>query len=108
MIAAVKAHNADASAEDEVDEAGLATHARKLYVLLEQLDERLIDKLDEALNAQGAARQALNQEAAAIIGQYQAFVNTDPLIAAIDDNGFIQTSIRQEVQRTLTQLAAQL
>jgi hypothetical protein len=108
LLKAVQTHNADESLEDEYDEAGVATNVRKIYGLLDKLDERLIDKLDEALNASGAQRDALNAQAAGIVKEYQAFVDADPLIAEIDSNGFISTSIRGEVQRTLTKLASQL
>lgn len=108
LLAAVKAHNADESAEDEVDEAQAATQVRTIYTLLERLDERLIDKLDEALNAGPGERERLNAEAADIVKDYQTYVDTDPLIASIDDNGFIDSTILSEVQRTLTQLASQL
>ncbi|MDY0744408.1 hypothetical protein SNE35_07815 [Paucibacter sp. R3-3] len=108
VLEAVRKHNADESAEDEYDETGVATSVKSLYAMLDTLDTRLIDKLDEALNAEGAERDRLNAEAAGIAREYQAFVDSDPLIQEIDANGFVPTNIRAELQRTLGQLHAQL
>jgi len=108
VLDAVRKYNADESAEDEYDETGVATSVKSLYAMLDALDTRLIDKLDEALNAEGAERDRLNAEAAVIAREYQAFVDSDPLIQEIDANGFVPTNIRAEVLRTLGQLHAQL
>ncbi len=105
---AVRAHNEDEEAEDEFDEGELAQGVTRLYGILEKLDTRLIDKLDEALNASGEERAALNREAAVIVAQYQAFVSGDATIARIDANGFTATTIRPTVEATLKALAAQL
>jgi hypothetical protein len=108
LRAAVAAHNADESVEDEVDDGELGDGVARLYQVLERLDERLVDKLDEALNAEGVQRLARQREAAALVREYQAFVDSDPLMAGIDDNGFIPVSIRADTQRTLAALAQQL
>jgi len=108
ILSAVRAHNSDEAREDEFDEADVAASVKQVYSLLDRLDARLIDKLDEALNAkEEALRQSRHAEAAGIIAEYQAFVQSDPMLKEIDDNGFIKTTIRASVAKTLDELAAQ-
>ena len=108
LLAGVRQHNNGSDAEFSFDEGALAGSTNRLYGILEKLDTRLIDTLDEALNAEGEARLRIQREAAGIVAEYRRVVDTDPFIAVIDDNGFVPTSIRSETQRTLDQLAAQL
>lgn len=108
VVQQVRAHNADPDNEDEYDETELTEGLRRLHGLLERLDTRLIDKLDEAMQASGPARQQLHQQALVIVGDYRSFVASDALIAEIDANGFIDTAIRREAEQTLAQLAERL
>jgi hypothetical protein len=108
ILDAVRAHNAEQESEEIFDEGEVASGTQRLHALLDSLDERLIDKLDEALNAAGAERTRLQQQAAAIVREYQAFVDSDALIASIDGSGFAPTTIRADAQRTLAELAAAL
>src|SRR5438105_4116377 len=107
ILAAVRAHNGDDTREDEFDEADVAASVKQVYALLDGLDARLIDKLDEALNAKEDERDSRHAEAANIIQEYQAFVAADPMLKEIDDNGFTKTTIRASVVKTLGELAAQ-
>jgi hypothetical protein len=108
IIETVKAHNADEATEDRFDESATANAVRQLHTILDGLDTRLIDKLDEALNAKGDRVRELHAEAAGIVREYQAFVAGSTLIAAIDANGFVPTSIRATVEKTLSGLARSL
>jgi hypothetical protein len=109
ILAGLKAHNGDESAADEFDETEVAAKVRGLYGILDHLDERLIDKLDEALNAKTEDERTARQgEAAGIIKEYQDFVTGDPLIASIDASGFGNTSIRTTAVSTLSALAGKL
>lgn len=114
LLAQVKAHNAEAGAgqepgeEEQFDEAEVAVGVQRIYTVLERFDIRLIDKLDQALNASGAERAKFQSEAAGIVREYQSYVDGDPLIAGIDDNGFLATTIRSEARKTLGALAQQL
>lgn len=108
ILAAVQAHNRDESREDEFDEADVASAVKQVYAMLDRLDGRLIDKLDQALSAKDEAREAFHAEAAVIVKQYQQFVATDPMLKAIDENGFATTNIRASVEKTLADLAEQL
>ena len=82
--------------------------ALTIGLVLDGLDARLIQTLDDALNASGEQRQALNAQAAGLVAEYSRFVEGDPLIAVIDTNGFVSTSIRAEARRALADLARQL
>jgi hypothetical protein len=101
--------NEDLEAEDEVDPEQLAAGTRKLHGILERLDERLIDKLDEALNAADAEQRRKHQdEARTIVKEYVAFVNSDPLMAVIDNNGFTDAKIADPVLTALKELSGNL
>jgi hypothetical protein len=81
----------------------------RLNRIMDRLDTRLIAKLDEALNAQEPALRAqLNQQAKAIVGEYMAFVNEDPLMADVDDSGFVAVAVRKTALASLTLLSSKL
>ena len=93
--------------EDDFSEIRAGTG--QLYEVLEVLDERLIDKLDDALNAAEPARiKALHGEAREIIDEYLDFVNTDDLMGDIDDNGFVNVKIRSAMSDQLKQMSTLL
>jgi hypothetical protein len=80
-----------------------------LSVVLERLDSRLMDKLDEALNAEDpAGRQKAHSEAKTIVADYMAFVNGNELMADIDDSGFVPVTVRETALNALTLLASKL
>ena len=109
IVAACQAVNDDPDDEDEIDMSELAAKTKELYNIMTKLDERLIDKLDEALNAAAPAQRDQKQkEAAAIIKEYQTTVDSDPLVAAIDQSGFLNTTIKQRFTNVLKDLASKL
>jgi hypothetical protein len=108
IVRAVIEHNKDNSAADEFAPGDVQRGTKKLYEILARLDGRLIDTLDKALNAQGMERANLQKQAKALIQEYQAFVQGDPMIAAIDKNGFIPTTIRPAVTQALSVLSEHL
>ncbi|HSI56714.1 MAG TPA: hypothetical protein VLA16_04105 [Ideonella sp.] len=108
MIDRVREHNASPNADFGYDEGAVASGVRELYGVLDKLDGRLIDILDDALNADGEERRRLQARALELVAEYRQVVDTDSMISKIDDNGFFDTSIRSDAQRTLDQLAAQL
>lgn len=94
---------------DEPDFATIKGNAKLLYTVLDFLDERLIDKLDEALNAEaGPARKALTDEAREIISEYTDYVANDDLLRDVDDNGFVDVEIIPAVTSALRAIDAQL
>lgn len=108
VLAEVQDNNADDEADEDYDVGEVRAGLARFQTLLEGLDTRLIDKLDAALNAGGDERARLQQEAKAIVAEYQGFVGGNALIAAIDANGFVDTSIRRDADKVLRELAAQL
>lgn len=88
--------------KEEPDYAEIAAGTKNLYLMLNVLDERLMDKLDEALNASdAAARQALHNEAREIVGEYVDFVEGDELLQDIDDNGFTAVAVKSSLTASL-------
>ncbi|MBI4696820.1 MAG: hypothetical protein HY749_22675 [Gammaproteobacteria bacterium] len=82
---------------------------RRLDGILEALDEELIDKLDEALNAVDAAAHARSiGEARAIIQRYRRFLETDPLVKAVDTNPFVAVAVESTMNKTLAVLEAKI
>ena len=96
-------------ARGEPDFEQIAGNSRQLYTVLDHLDERLIDKLDDALNAETPqARTGFTQEAREIVDEYIDYVKSDELLRDIDDNGFVDIRIGPMVTERLTAMAAQL
>lgn len=84
------------------DVPDLATKLRKLDTVLATLDESLSTTLDDALNAPDlAARAALHDKARQVVARYKAFVDTDPLVAAIDSNPFVPLNTHATLSKTL-------
>jgi hypothetical protein len=108
IVRAVIEHNKDNSAKDEFTPADVQRGTKKLYEILARLDERLIETLDKALNAQGMERANLLKQAKTLIQEYQAFVQSDPMIATIDKNSFTPTTIRPAVTHALSVLSEYL
>jgi len=108
IIAGVASHNDDPSSPDEFEAGDVAASTRRLYTVLDGLDAGLIDTLDDALNASGEDRLRHQAAARTLIGGYRRFVAGDPLVQAIDANGFIPTTLKASVERTLADLDAAL
>jgi hypothetical protein len=95
--------------DEEVDVAEVSGNVKRLFTILDNLDTRLSDKLDEALNAADPRPRAqLHQQARGIIGEYLAFVNGDALMADIDDNGFTPVAVRKTALNALNLLSSKL
>jgi len=98
-----------AECEEEPDFKTIASNSKILYTVLDFLDERLIDKLDEALNADTPEkRTALHNEARDIIDEYVDYVAADELLHDIDDNGFLDIRIRDTVSSQLETISRNL
>ena len=95
--------------KDEPDVAQIAAGTRNLYTVLDFLDERLIDKLDEALNAADpATRKQRNDEAREIVEEYVDFVESEDLMQDIDDNGFTSVEIKSTLTASLKAIGQRL
>ena len=98
-----------AETKGEPDSEQIAQNSKVLYSVLDRLDERLIDKLDDALNASTPeARAGFNQDARKIVGEYIAYVKSDELLRDIDDNGFVDIKLSSMLTERLNAMAAQL
>lgn len=82
---------------------------RRLDEILQAFDEALIDKLDEALNAEDAAVHAkLLNEAREIIRRYRHYLESDSLVRDIDANPFVPIAVESTMDKTLAVLEAKL
>ena len=98
-----------ASCQEDEEVGTDAVDLTQLSSILEKLDSRLIDKLDEALNAKDPAeRQKVHLQAKGIVSEYMAFVNDSPLMADIDDSGFTPVAVRKTALSALTLLSSKL
>src|SRR6185437_9358365 len=102
VLNAVRKHNEDESTEDEYEEGEVTQSIPTLHTLLEKYDTRLIDKLDEALNAGPDQRPALQQQAAGIIKEYQTILAGDTNLALVDSSGLLPAAIKPIVEKTLS------
>jgi hypothetical protein len=70
--------------------------------LLATFDERLADKLGEATTATDPAQHSkLVAEARGIIGEYQTYLDGEPLIGDLDANPFVPLTIKATIGATL-------
>lgn len=96
-------------ARDEPDFAEIQANSGVLHTVLDHLDERLTDKLDESLNAKGAAeRRAADLQALELVKEYIGFARSDTLLADICANGFTDVPIRALLDERLNDLSTQL
>ena len=94
---------------NEPDFAEIQANSGVLYSVLDHLDEQLIDKLDDALNAESAEqRAASNLEALKLIEEYIEFAKTDVLLADIAGNSFLDISIPALLDARLSDMANKL
>jgi hypothetical protein len=94
---------------DEYDQVEVQEKVKTLDTLMERLDTRLIDVLDQALNAEDVGqRGGFEKQAAGIIREYLTIVNTDPMVAAIDDSGLVSEPIKTSMTKVLSDLAGRL
>jgi len=81
---------------------------KKLDEVLGGFDDRLRDKLDEAMSAPPEERPNLHKEALEILDEYLDYVETDGFIDAVDSNPFVPVSVRAPLDKTLNDIAGQL
>ena len=95
--------------DDEMAGQIAQAYAQHVGPVLDTLDERLADVLDDANNqSDPAARAELVAEAKSLIAGYSSFLQADPMIADLDDNPFAPLTIRTTISTTLTLLESTL
>jgi hypothetical protein len=83
--------------------------AKNLQDRFNNVDERLLDKLDEALSAKDeTTRAALQAEAKGLVDEYAAFVNGDEVLKDVDANPFVPVAIFKTLSGTLNVLKGKL
>jgi hypothetical protein len=109
ILAHCKAINDDPNGQVIYDLADVEAKSKKLYTLLERLDERLIDKLDEALNAKTPELRAeKHQEAKGIIDEYEREVNKNDTLAAMQASQVAQTNLREMMLAVLNGMKSKM
>jgi hypothetical protein len=94
---------------DEYDAATVQEGCKKLDIIMEKLDARLIGVLDQALNAKdGAVRGGFEKQAVALINEYLKTVNTDPMVKAVDESGLVAVPIQKSMAKLLGEMAGRL
>jgi hypothetical protein len=94
---------------DEYDVANVLEGCKKLDVILERLDTRLIDVLDQALTAKDiGVRVGFEKQAVGLINEYLKTVTTDPTVKAVDESGLIAVPIQQSMSKLLSEMAGRL
>jgi hypothetical protein len=98
-----------AQSQDQPDLQVIAEGTKNLYKILDHLDERLIDKLDDALSAASPdERNGFHQEARKIVDEYLDYLKGEELFDDIDDNGFVPVAIASTLNASLGTMARQL
>jgi hypothetical protein len=97
-----------AQSADDADAAEIAEAAGEILAEVGQIDERLQDALDRiTVTPEGAARDGLKREAAAIVAEYQASLGQG-VFAMIDRNPFAAVSVTARARAALGQVAKTL
>lgn len=87
----------------------IAQGAKRIYTILEKLDDRLLDKLDELLIAPTPqAKLTLREQAVQIVKEYRVFVDTDSLLTAIDEYPMRNMNVHRDLSQILGDLEHQL
>jgi hypothetical protein len=77
--------------------------------VLTHLDDSLCTLLDAALNAPDAKKRGEQyREAQKTLQRYRTFLTSDPLVLAIDQNGFISVKVQENLLKTVTLLESKL
>lgn len=99
-----------AETASDPDHATYVANIQVIYTPLDRLDERLIDVLDDALNADDdAQRREHRVRALSLVDEYLAYVNgDDAFLSVVNDNGFAAVDIVPMLQQRLGDMRRQL
>lgn len=104
-----KAILAACTEEEGYDDEEVGEGVKEIYAILDVLDERLGNALDAAVNeADPARRQQFRALAADAARDYLSFVESDALMKAIDESGFVPTKPGQTAATVLKALTTRL
>ncbi|MDR3515050.1 MAG: hypothetical protein P4M00_04480 [Azospirillaceae bacterium] len=86
----------------DLPEAGaLRSAVRKFDGILATLGPDLADLLAEAGARPASERQALHLQAQDLTARYRSFLDSDPVLAELDDNPFVAVSVKRRFSATL-------
>lgn len=95
--------------EDADDKAIAAEATSVIQTTLDNFNEQLLDKLDEALNATTDDERAQhNGEAATLLEGYLQQLQDEPIFAELDANPFTPVKLHETLAKSLTGLASKL
>ncbi len=95
--------------KNEPDFKEIEAKSPALFKMLDTLDTRLIQELDDALNAQNIPERVKFQfRAQDVIEEYIEFVESEDIFEAIDNNGFETVNIAARLNQTLDSLSKAL
>ncbi len=95
-----------AACKSEPGLADLATMVGDLDDYLKALDTRLIDRLDEVVNAaQGPEREARKEAARSVLAEYQSELQADFFADVDGNNGFVNVSVAASASSALAEIA---
>lgn len=95
-----------AACKSEPGLADLAAMVGDLDDYLKALDTRLIDRLDEVVNAaQGPEREARKEAARSVLAEYQAELEKDFFSDVDGNNGFVNVSVAASASAALADIA---
>ncbi|MDB6066622.1 MAG: hypothetical protein JWR26_2830 [Pedosphaera sp.] len=98
-----------AASSQEQNFSEISSKVKNLHVMMNTLDATLIDKLDAALKASSPEiKEFADKQSVELVKKYTAFVNSDPLIGAIDNNPFLPVKVKQRLTATLTELGSHI
>ena len=101
--------NADPESDQEFDLPATTSQIKQLYTLLDKLDTRLINKLDDALNAADPQQRITHKLAAKkIIEEYNGVVSADPMLAALTTSKVAPSKLKDTLVRVLNDLSSKL
>jgi hypothetical protein len=97
-----KLEDAILSEYGEAPEIGvLRQHVRKLDAVLDTLGTDMADLFGSAPGAAPADRAKLHDSAKALAGRYRSYIDSDPLLAELDDNPFTSISVKRRFAEAL-------
>jgi len=95
-----------AACKSEPGLSDLATMVGDLDDYLKALDTRLIDRLDEVVNApQGPEREARKEAARSVLAEYQSELQADFFADVDGNNGFVNVSVAASASSALAEIA---
>ena len=102
--AIIDEYKAIPEAGEKVDKA-----LKTLDATISRLDDRLTDELDAVLNADDSKRPPLAIKARKTLGEYISFVDSDPIMQALDDNDILpDLSVTEPIREKLRRISAAL